>query len=62
MAEQTEPPCGIDTNTDGMYALKQEHDLRPPVCKTFIKQWSLSHYHFKLALHSLSFLFESQEL
>lgn len=62
MVAQTEPPCTIDANTDGMCALKQEHDLRLPICKTFVKQWSLSHYRFKVALHSLNYLFESQVL
>lgn len=46
MVAQTKPPCTIDANTDGMCALKQEHDLRLPICKTFVKQWSLSHYRF----------------
>lgn len=33
--EQTEPPCEADTQTSGMYALKQEHDLWLPNLKCF---------------------------
>ncbi len=35
MIEQMEPPCNIDTQTNGKYASKQEHDLWLPNLKCF---------------------------